>query len=220
MTNRKLEERRARAKKINKKLKKLFPDAEIELKYKNPLQLLIAVILSAQATDKKVNEITGELFKKYKTLDDYVNARPVEFEKDIHQSGFFRSKTKNILGATKKIKEDYGGEVPKTMDEILTLPGVARKTANIVLRNAYGVIEGIAVDTHVARLSQKLDLTDNKDPVKIEQDLMKIIPKRDWGDFNHRLVLYGRYICIRRHHRDCGEHPLSQIYPKARHKWP
>jgi len=220
MTPKKLGERKKRVTKLNKELKKLFPEAKIELNYKNPLQLLVAVILSAQATDKKINEITKDLFKKYKTVDDYVNAKPKEFEKDIKQSGFFRSKTKSILGAAKKIKEDYGGKVPNTMEELLTLPGVARKTANIVLRNAYGIIEGIAVDTHVGRLAQKLDLTDYKDPVKVERDLMEILPRKDWGDFNHRLVLYGRHVCARRIHKDCAEHPLTKIYPKAANIWP
>ena len=220
MTESKLKERKERVKKINKELKKLFPDARIELGYKNPLQLLVAVILSAQATDKKVNEITEKLFKKYKTIDDYVKADPREFEKDIRQSGFFRSKTKSILGAAKKIKKDYKGKVPKTMEELLTLPGVARKTANIVLGNAYGVVEGIAVDTHVARLSKKFDLTDNKDPVKIERDLMEILPREDWGDFNHRFVLYGRHVCVRRRHSGCESHPLTKIYPKAAQNWP
>lgn len=218
--NKKLQERKKRAIAVSRELKQLFPKANIELEYKNPLELLVAVILSAQATDKKINEITKTLFKKYKTLDDYVKAKPKEFEKDIRQSGFFRSKTKSILGAAKKIKRDYGGKVPKTMDELLTLPGVARKTANIVLRNAYGIVEGIAVDTHVARLSRKLDLTDNKDPVKIEKDLMEILPRGDWGDFNHRLVLYGRHICPRRPHKGCEEHPLTKIYPKAAKNWP
>jgi len=220
MTKKKLEERKKRALRINRELKKLLPEARVELNHKNPLQLLVAVILSAQATDKKINEITKDLFKKYKTLDDYVKAKPKEFEKDIFQSGFYRSKTKNILGAAKKIKEDYGGKVPQTMEEMLTLPGVARKTANIVLMSAYGVVEGIAVDTHVARLAQKFNLTDSKEPVKIERDLMEILPRREWGDFNHRLVLYGRHICVRRVHKDCGEHPLTKIYPKAANIWP
>lgn len=220
MTPAKLKERRARAAKLNKELKKLFPEAKIELNYKNPFQLLVAVILSAQATDKKINEITEKLFKKYKTLDDYVKANPKEFEKDIRESGFFRSKTKSVLGAAKKIKSDYGGKVPKTMEELLILPGVARKTANIVLRNAYGVVEGIAVDTHVARLAEKFDLTDHKGPVKIERDLMEILPRKEWGDFNHRLVLYGRHICPRRKHKNCSEHPLTKIYPRAAQNWP
>jgi len=220
MTDRKLEERKKRAARINRELEKLFPESKIELDYKNSLQLLVAVILSAQSTDKKINEVTRNLFKKYRTLEDYVKASNKEFEKDIFQTGFYRNKTRNILGAAKLIKEKYNGKVPATMEELLTLPGVARKTANIVLYNAYGVVEGIAVDTHVARLAKKLDLTDHKDPVKIERDLMEIMPKSQWADFNHRLVLYGRDICIRRVHKNCAEHPLSKIYPKAAITWP
>jgi len=220
MTEKKLKERKKRAQRINRELKKLFPKAKIELNYRTPLQLLVAVILSAQSTDKKINEITKDLFKKYKKLDDYVNANPKKFEKDIYQSGFYKNKTKSILGAAKMIKEDYEGKVPNTMDEMLKLPGVARKTANIVLANAYGVVEGIAVDTHVARLAQKLDLSYYKDPVKIERDLMEIMPEKEWMNFNHRIVLYGREICIRRKHKDCANHPLTKIYPEAEHIWP
>jgi len=220
MTEKKLEERKKRAVRINRELKKLFPKAKIALDYSNPLELLIAVILSAQSTDKKINEITPALFKKYKTIDAYVKAKPGEFEKYIYQSGFYKAKTKNILGAVKMIKEEYNGKVPKTMEEMLTLPGVARKTANIVLANAYDVVVGIGVDTHVARLAQKLGLTDHKDPVKIERDLMEIMPKKEWKDFNHRIVLYGREICIRRLHKGCEEHPLTKIYSKAAYIWP
>ena len=220
MTKKKLAERKRRAALINKELKKLFPDAKLALHYKNNLQLLVAVILSAQATDKKINEITEKLFKKYRTVNDYADANPKEFEKDIRQSGFYRNKAKSIIGAAKMMREKYGGKVPKTMEEILTLPGVARKTANIVLANAYGVVEGIAVDTHVGRLAQKLDLTDHKDPVKIEKDLMEIMPKKEWKDFNHRIVTYGRRICARRKHKNCAEHPLTKIYPKAANIWP
>jgi len=220
MTKQKLGERKKRAAQINRELKRLFPKSKIALNYKGSMQLLVAVILSAQSTDKKINEVTKDLFKKYKKLDDYVKANPKEFEKDIFQSGFYRNKTKSILGAAKMIKEKYNSKVPDTMEELLTLPGVARKTANIVLYNAYGVVEGIAVDTHVGRLAQKLDLTDHKDPVKIERDLMEIMPKSQWPNFNHRLVLYGRDICVRRMHKDCADHPLSRIYPKAAKIWP
>lgn len=220
MTDRKLEERQKRVSRINRELKELFPESKIELDYKDSFQLLVAVILSAQSTDKKINEVTKNLFRKYRTLEDYVKASHKEFEKDIFQTGFYRNKTKNILGAARMIKEKYNGKVPATMEELLTLPGVARKTANIVLYNAFGVVEGIAVDTHVARLAQKLDLTDHKDPVKIERDLMGIMPKNQWADFNHRLVLYGRDICIRRLHKNCEKHPLTKIYPDAAKIWP
>jgi endonuclease-3 len=201
------EERKKRTSKIVKKLKELFPKAKIVLKYSSNWELLVAVELSAQCTDKKVNEVTGKLFKKYRTLQDYVKADPRKFEKDIHSCGFFRNKTKNILAAAKLIKEKFGGKIPRTMKEMLILPGVARKTANVVLGNAYGVVEGIAVDTHVMRLSQKFGLTNHKDPVKIEQDLMKLLPKKDWFFFTYGMIEYGRQICPARKH-DCTNHPL------------
>jgi len=214
-----LGERTKRATRIVKKLKKLFPGAKIVLKYKNNWELLVSVILSAQCTDKKVNEVTLSLFKKYKTLEDYVNANPAKFEQDIKSTGFYRAKTKNILGAAKMLKERFGGKMPRTMEEMILLPGVARKTANVVLGNAYGVVEGIAVDTHVMRFSQKLGLTDNKEPVKIERDLMSLVPKKDWFFLTYGLIEYGRHICPARKH-ECKEHPLTKIYPKAKAIWP
>ncbi len=217
-------ERRKRAASAIKKLKELFPRAKIVLKYKNNWELLVAVILSAQCTDKKVNEVTLKLFKKYPKLEDYVHAsasrRTIrEFEKDIHSCGFFRAKTKNILAAAKMIKEKFKGRVPKTMEEMLAIPGVARKTANVVLGNAYGIVEGIAVDTHVMRLSQKLGLTSHKDPVKIERDLMELLPKKDWFFFTYGMIEYGRQVCPSRKH-ECKDHPLTKIYPKAAILWP
>lgn len=220
MTDKKLQERKKRLSKLNKELEKVFPVARIELDYSNPWELMVAVILSAQSTDKKVNEITGKLFKKYKTLNAYTKAKPKEFEKDIKQSGFYRSKTKSILSSAKMIKEEFGGEVPKTMKEMLLLPGIARKSANVILGSAYGVVEGIGVDTHVMRLAQKFELTDHKEPVKIEKDLMELLPKSKWLDFNRRFVLYGRHICIRRMHEGCEEHPLTKLFPKASKIWP
>ena len=181
-------ERKKRAAKIVRKLRQLFPKATIALKYSNFWELLVAVQLSAQCTDKKVNEVTAELFKKYRTLEDYLKADPKEFERDIHACGFFRNKTRNILAAARMVQEKFGGKVPRTMQAILQLPGVARKTANVVLANAYGVVEGIAVDTHVMRLSQKLGLTDSKNPVKIEQDLMKLLQKKDWFFFTYGMI--------------------------------
>lgn len=219
-TRKKSIERKIRAAKISAALKKLFPRAKIELNYSNNWELLVAVELSAQCTDKKVNEVTAKLFKKYRKLDDYVKAKPSEFEKDIKSSGFYKNKTKNILAAAKIVKEKFGGKVPRTMKEILTIPGVARKTANVVLGNAYGVVEGIAIDTHMARLAQKFDLTDHKDPVKIEQDLMKLFPRREWFPITYRLIMYGRYLCPRRKHANCAEHPLSKLYPPAANRWP
>ena len=214
-----LGERKLRARKIVKKLKQLFPEAKIVLQYKNNWELLVSVILSAQCTDKKVNEVTKKLFSKYKTLHDYIKVSQIEFEQDIKPTGFYRAKTKNILGAAKMIKERFGGKVPKTMEEILTLPGVARKTANVVLGNAYGIVEGIAVDTHVMRFAQKFKFTKHKDPVKIERDLMSLIPKKDWFFLTYGLIEYGRHVCIKRKH-DCKDHSLTKIYPAAAAIWP
>jgi endonuclease-3 len=202
--------RKKRAAKIIRGLKKLFPDAKIALKYGNNWELLVAVELSAQCTDKKVNEVTPELFKKYKRLDDYVKANPREFERNIHACGFYRAKTRNILNAAKVIKEKYGGKLPKNMAEMVKVPGVGRKSANVILGNAYGVVEGIAVDTHVKRLSQRFDLTDHTDPVKIERDLMQIIPKNEWFGFTYRLIDYGRKYCTARPH-DHHKHPLGEM---------
>ena len=213
-------ERKKRAAKIVKTLKKLFPDAKIVLKYSNTWELLVAVRLSAQCTDKKVNEVTDKLFKKYRTLEDYVKADLQEFERDIKPTGFYRAKAKSILEAAKIIKEKFGAKVPDTMEELLTLPGIARKSANVILGNAFGKVEGIAVDTHVIRLSQKLGLTDHKDPVKIEQDLMKLLPKKDWFFFTYGIIEYGRHICPSRKHKDCLNHPLTRIYPQAATLWP
>jgi endonuclease-3 len=195
-----LRERKARAVRVARTLKKLFPRVKIALKYGNNWELLVSVMLSAQCTDKKVNEVTSALFKKYRKLDDYVRANRREFEHDIRPTGFYRQKTKNILGAARIVKEKFGGRVPRTMEELLLLPGVARKTANIVLGNAYGIVEGIAVDTHVRRLSRQFGLTKHTDPVKIEQDLMRILPKSEWFDFTYRMIQYGRKICPARKH--------------------
>lgn len=214
------EERKQRAGKAVKKLRELFPDAKIVLKYSNTWELLVAVRLSAQCTDKKVNEVTEKLFKKYRTLDDYVTAHTREFEQDIKSTGFYRAKAKSILAAAKLVKEKFGGKVPDTMEDLLSLSGIARKSANIILGNAFGKVEGIAVDTHVMRLSQKLGLTDHKDPVKIEQDLMKLLPKRDWFFFTYGIIEYGRHICPARAHKDCATHPLTKIYPLGATLWP
>lgn len=193
-------------------LKKEYPLARIALNFNNPLELLVAVILSAQCTDVRVNIITAQLFKKYRTVRDYARADTKEFEQDIRSAGFFRNKAGNIISAAQKIVRDYGGKVPDSMEELLTLPGVARKTANIVLFNAYGITSGIAVDTHVRRLSRRLGLTGNEDPVKIEQDLMKIIPKKDWGRFSYLLIEHGRKICDARKPK-CGQCVLAGLCP-------
>ncbi|MEK7178779.1 MAG: endonuclease III [Patescibacteria group bacterium] len=199
-------EKRERVRKLLLALKKLFPRPRIALRYGNTWELLVAVILSAQCTDKMVNKVTVGLFKKYKTFGEYVCANPREFEKDIRSTGFYRNKAKNILASARIVKERYGGKVPRTMEEILTLPGVARKTANIVLGTAYGVVEGIAVDTHVRRLARRFGLTEESDPQKIERDLMALLPKKEWLLFPHRLIAYGRTYCSA---RTCPvNHPL------------
>jgi endonuclease III len=180
------------------KLEEAYPNATCELNHANAFQLLIATILSAQCTDVRVNQVTQELFKKYKTPKDFAYASPAELETEIRPTGFFRNKTKSIMGASKGIIENFGGQVPRTMDEILTLPGVARKTANVVLGTAYGIASGVVVDTHVQRLSNRLDLTKNEDPKKIEQDLMGIIPQDHWIKFSHQLIWHGRRVCFAR----------------------
>ena len=205
-----LEKRKKIFKIVNQTLKKLYPNIKIALNFSNPWELLVAVILSAQTTDKKVNEITEKLFKKYKTIDDYANADLKKFENDIKGVNYYKNKAKFILENAKLIKEKFNGKVPKTMEELLQLKGVARKTANIVLSVAYGVFEGIAVDTHVKRLSKILGLTNESDPKKIEKDLMEIVPYGpDWRDFPLRLIQYGRDYCpAKKHdHQNC---PLTK----------
>ncbi|NKE71879.1 endonuclease III [Candidatus Manganitrophus noduliformans] len=193
-------ERRRKAKAIIAALKRLYPEAKTVLRYGSPWELYVAVVLSAQTTDKKVNEVTERLFKKYRTLDDYVNADPEEFNREIRQIGFHRNKTKSILGAAKKVKEQFAGEVPRTMEALRTLPGVGRKTANVIQAEAFGIAEGIAVDTHVKRLARRWGLTNETDPDKIERDLMAILPREDWLHFNFRVVDYGRDYCPARPH--------------------
>jgi endonuclease-3 len=180
---------------ILQKLDEDYPNATCALNHDNAFQLLIATILSAQCTDERVNQVTKTLFVKYRTPKDFVYANPAELEQDIRPTGFFRNKTKSIIGASKKIVEEFGGEVPRTMDELLTLPGVARKTANVVLGTGFGIAVGIVVDTHVTRLSNRLDLSRNTDPKKIEQDLMQVIPQNKWILFSHQLIWHGRKVC-------------------------
>jgi endonuclease-3 len=179
-------------------LKKAYPSVVCALTHDNPLQLLVATILSAQCTDARVNLVTPALFKRYPTAQDFANAAPAELEKLIHSTGFYRNKSKNILGMARLLMEKHKGEVPKTMDELLELPGVARKTANVVLGTAYNTAVGIVVDTHVTRLSNRLGLTNEIAPVKIEQDLMKIVPQSDWIWFSHALITHGRRVCFAR----------------------
>ena len=188
------------------KLDQAYPDATCELKHENAFQLLISTILSAQCTDVRVNQVTQTLYKKYPNAEAFAHANPGELEQEIRPTGFFRNKTKSIMGASKGILENFGGQVPRTMDEILTLPGVARKTGNVVLGTAYGIASGVVVDTHVIRLSRRLDLTRHEDPKKIEADLMREIPQQKWIQFSHQLIWHGRRVCVARNPRcvDCN----------------
>ena len=197
-------------------LKKAYPDAKIALKFKNPVQLLVAVILSAQCTDVRVNIVTKELFKKYKKVDDFANAEVEVFQEDIRSTGFYKNKAKNIIGAAKAIIDNHGGKVPAAMEELVELPGVGRKTANCVLGNVYG-IPGITCDTHVIRLSRRLGLSENSDPVKLEFDLMEIVPKKrlgGWTMFSHLMIFHGRNICKARK-PDCKHCPIAKYCPAA-----
>jgi endonuclease-3 len=192
------------------KLDEAYPAATCELNHDNAFQLLISTILSAQCTDVRVNQVAGTLYKKYPSPEAFAYANPSELEQDIRPTGFFRNKTKSIMGASKAIIERFGGEVPRTMEEMLTLPGAARKTANVVLGTAFGISSGIVVDTHVIRISNRLDLTRNEDPKKIEQDLMKVIPKEKWIQFSHQIIWHGRRVCQARKPK-CVECNLKKI---------
>lgn len=209
-----LKKRKELARAINDQLRGMYGEPKTMLTYQSPWELLVSVILSAQCTDRKVNEITPVLFAKYKTLDDFLTASPADVEKIIFQTGFYRAKTKNILAAARVVHDVYGGHVPRTMEQMLVIPGVARKTANVVLGNAYGVVVGMAIDTHMIRLSQRLGLTNQKDPVKIERDLVKLLPQDEWFKFTYRLINYGRQYCVaRRHdHGACSLTPLVEGY--------
>lgn len=190
-------------------LKKAYPTVECALTHENPLQLLVATILSAQCTDARVNKVTPALFKKYRSAAEFANASPAELESLIHSTGFYRNKAKSILGMAKRVVEHHGGRVPQTMDELLELPGVARKTANVVLGTAFHTAVGVVVDTHVMRLSQRLGLTNKTSPEKIEQDLMKIVPQKDWIWFSHALITHGRRVCFARG-PNCPECPVRK----------
>jgi endonuclease-3 len=207
------EQKKARVTKIIAGLQKAYPDAHCELNHSNPLELLIATILSAQCTDKRVNIVTPQLFKKYPTARDYANARLPELEEEIKTTGFFRNKAKSINKATRNIVEKHGGKVPNTMEELIALGGVGRKTANVVLGNAFNINTGIVVDTHVARLSQRLGLTKEKDPVKIELALMNFVPKEQWTLFSHWLIWHGRRRCFARG-PDCPNCEIKAVCPR------
>jgi endonuclease III len=195
-------------------LRRLYPDAKCSLNFSNPLELLVATQLSAQCTDERVNMVTENLFLKYRSVEDYATVSQEEFEQDIKSTGFYRNKAKNIRAAAQRIITDFGGEVPHTMEALLTLPGVARKTANVVLGNAFGIIEGFVVDTHIGRLARRFGWTTNEDPVKVEQDLMKIVPREDWLDLSHLMIFHGRAICHARNPL-CEQCTLVNLCPSA-----
>ncbi|BCX15219.1 MAG: endonuclease III [Candidatus Parcubacteria bacterium] len=214
MINKQLQQRKKIFKAINKRLKELYPQIKTALNFSNVWELLVAVILSAQTTDKKVNEVTAKLFKKYKTLDDYCKASLSDFQKDIKSINFYKNKAKYILTNAKIIKNNFNGKVPRTMQDMLKLAGVARKTANLVLSIGYNIFEGIAVDTHVKRLAKILHLTNEDKPERIEKDLMEIVPRGpEWRDFNLRLVQYGRDFCPAKKHNH-NQCPLTPIVNK------
>ncbi len=199
---------------ISAELRHLYPQATCTLDYTNTLELLIATQLSAQCTDERVNIVTKTLFQKYRSVEDFAYANPEELEQDIRSTGFYRNKAKNIRAACQRILTIYGGEVPHTMTDLLTLPGVARKTANVVLGNGFNIVEGFVVDTHVGRLSRRFGWTKNDDPVKVEQDLIRITPHKDWLDLSHLLIFHGRAICYARNPA-CEKCTLAHLCPSA-----
>ncbi len=209
-----LDDLKARTRAIIRRLKRAYPGAKCSLNHTNPFELLVATILSAQCTDERVNIVTADLFRKYRKPEDYLNVSPRELEKDIQSTGFFRNKTKSIQGASKVLTEQYGGQVPQTMDELLELPGVARKTANVVLGNAFDIHAGVVVDTHVTRLSHRLGLTQQKTAEKIERDLIPIVPKKDWVIFPHLMIYHGRKICKARNPL-CAECTIEKQCPSS-----
>ena len=206
--------KRARIRPIIERLQAAHPDAKIALRSENPLELLVAVMLSAQTTDVNVNRVTTPLFQKYRRPEDYLAVPQEELERDVYATGFFRQKTKSLRGTMKMLIEEYDGEVPRTVDELVRLPGVARKTANVVAAEL-GNPQGIVVDTHVRRLSQRIGLTKQEDPVKIERDLMKLVPREDWGRFPHLLIWHGRRVCLARQPR-CAECVINELCPSSR----
>lgn len=212
-------ERTVRAKKIVAYLKRAYPEPKTELNYKTPFQLVVAVMLSAQTTDKQVNKVTETLFKKYKTPKDFAQASYAVFSKEISSVSFFRNKAKHIIATAKKINTEHGGKIPMSEKALVELPGIAYKTAHVVLGELHDMWEGIPTDTHVKRFALRFDLSKNTDLTKISKDLEALVPKKDWKYVNNGLVLYGRYVCKARPH-DCKEHPLTKIWPKAQSIWP
>jgi len=210
-------ERKARIDRILAALDRMYPDVTCALRHSNAWELLVATILSAQCTDKRVNMVTPELFRKYPTIRDFAAAKQEELAQEVRSTGFFNNKAKSVIGAARKILSKFGGEVPREMEQLLSVPGAARKTANVVLGTAFGIASGVVVDTHVQRISQRLDLTRNTDPVKIEKDLMKAIPKSKWILFSHQMIHHGRALCVARNPKcaECGLNPLCYAKDKT-----
>lgn len=208
------DEQNKRARAIERRLAKAYPDAHCTLDYTSPLELLVATILSAQCTDERVNQVTKDLFRKYRTAEDYALARAGTLEKDIQSTGFYRNKAKSLRACCRRLVEQYDGAVPGSMDALVDLPGIGRKTANVIMGNAFGRATGITVDTHVRRVSRRLGLTEHTDPVKIERDLMELLPKGKWVSFGHRMILHGRQICKARR-PECSRCPLDDVCPKV-----
>lgn len=209
-----VEEKRLRLREVMRRFKRAYPDAKTALNHTNAFELLVATILSAQSTDERVNIVTADLFRKYRKPEDYLKVAPSELEQDIHSTGFFRNKTRSIQGASKLLLEKFGGQVPQTMDELLELPGVARKTANVVLGNAFGVKAGVVVDTHVTRLSHRLAFSQEKTAEKIELDLIELVPKKDWVIFPHLMIFHGRRTCKARNPM-CAECVVEKQCPSS-----
>lgn len=209
-----LKNARDRIRPIIARLKRRYPEARCALDHQGPLELLVATILSAQCTDARVNLVTKHLFTRYRTAEDYANANPEVFEQEIKSTGFFRNKTKSVLGMAQALVTRHGGQVPSTMEELTQLPGVGRKTANVVLGTWFGINDGVVVDTHVTRLANRLKLTKHQDPVKIEQDLMKLVPRKAWTNFSHLLIHHGRQICLARAPK-CEICPVNELCPSA-----
>jgi endonuclease III len=210
-------ERKVRIEKILATLDRMYPNATCALDHSNAWELLVATILSAQCTDKRVNLVTPGLFRKYPTIQDFAAAKQEELAQDIRSTGFFNNKAKSVIGAARKILSDYAGEAPRTIEQLLTVPGAARKTANVVLGTAFGIASGVVVDTHVQRIAQRLDLTKHTDPINIEKDLMKAIPKPKWILFSHQLIHHGRALCVARNPKcaECGLNPLCYARDKT-----
>jgi endonuclease III len=212
-------ERAPRVRKILSTLDQMYPNVTCALHHSSPWQLLVATILSAQCTDKRVNIVTPGLFRKYPTIQDFANVSQDELAQDIKSTGFFNNKSKSVIGAAKRILNDFGGEIPRDIDKLLTVPGAARKTANVVLGTAFGIASGVVVDTHVQRISHRLDLTRETEPVKIEKDLMKIIPNEKWILFSHQIIHHGRALCVARNPK-CAECKLDPLcYAPDKTKW-